>query len=89
MPGGTYQDKRGHRVGTGNSLRMALPDRGYVADMSVHGMSVERVMFVVMAVLFGLALIDGNPVFLFYTVLGIGGAAYLYGATKDRPAARR
>jgi membrane protease YdiL (CAAX protease family) len=57
--------------------------------MSVRGVSIERAMFVVMAVLFGLAVIEGNPVFLFYTVLGVGGAAYLYGATKDRPAARR
>lgn len=57
--------------------------------MSVRGVSIERAMFLVMAVLFGLAVIEGNPVFLFYTVLGVAGAAYLYGATKDRPAERR
>lgn len=57
--------------------------------MKVRGVSVERAMFIVMAVLFALSLIEGNPVLMFYAVLGVGGAAYLYGATKDRPAAPR
>lgn len=52
-------------------------------------MSIEKVMFIVMAVLFGLALVEGNAVFLFYTVLGVGGAAYLHGASKERRTARR
>jgi hypothetical protein len=52
---------------------------------------VARVLLVFTAVLFGLSVAEGNPVFVFHSVLTLFLAGYLVGAAveSERPSARR
>lgn len=54
-------------------------------------MPVAKALFLFMTALFLLALVEGNPVFMFHTVLGLAVAGYLVGVAveDERPSARR
>ena len=50
---------------------------------------VTKTMFVVMAVLFALSLVERNPLFVFHAVLGLSVAGYLVGALREGSKQRR